>query len=277
MFPQTDEKGRLRRQHARRAIALALESKWEEAVAINRQILELFSDDVDALNRLGKALTELGRYGEARESYTKALQLSPSNDIARKNILRLSQLHEAEPAKKAKVDPHIFLEESGKTTVVPIYNSAPGSVLAKASAGDPLQMNPKNGHLEVLAAGGQYLGELGPKLAVRLINLMNGGNRYAAAVAGHGDSGLKIIIKEIYQHPSQSGRPSFPPHIEETFRPYLRDIVRRYELDEEEAAPEPRRSSPSWGEGEATDTGIISLNEEEQVEEAQQLDEEDAE
>ncbi|MBI4297116.1 MAG: tetratricopeptide repeat protein [Chloroflexi bacterium] len=274
MYPVMEDKGKLRREQSRRAISLALQNRWDEAAALNRKILGLFPEDVDTYNRLGKALMELGRYREAREAYAKALEISPSNDIARKNIQRLSQLREAEPTKEAKVDLRFFLEESGKASVAPICNPAPAEVLAQVSPGDPLRLRPKKGRLEVLTAPGQYLGEVEPKLSVRLLNLMKGGNRYAAASAGCGENGLKVIIKEMYQHPSQSGRPSFPPRIEETTRPYLRDIVRRYELEESEIH-DPASPSHQWGEAEATYAGIASLSEEEQMEEETQRSEEE--
>ncbi|HJW88869.1 MAG TPA: tetratricopeptide repeat protein, partial [Dehalococcoidia bacterium] len=64
-YLQEDE-ARLRRLRAREAIALAMQSRWEEALEANRAIIEAFPTNVDAYNRLGRALMELGRYPEAR-------------------------------------------------------------------------------------------------------------------------------------------------------------------------------------------------------------------
>ena len=58
IFPE--ERLRARRRLTERAIALAMASRWEEAAKVNRELLELVPDDVDAQNRIGKALTELG-------------------------------------------------------------------------------------------------------------------------------------------------------------------------------------------------------------------------
>ena len=41
------------------AVNLALEGEWQRATEVNRAILKLFSDDVEAMNRLVKALIEL--------------------------------------------------------------------------------------------------------------------------------------------------------------------------------------------------------------------------
>ena len=80
---QAEYRSRIRREKSKEAIAMAMENRWEDATGVNRSIIELFPDDIEAYNRLGKALFELGRYDEARTAFTKALELSPSNTIAR--------------------------------------------------------------------------------------------------------------------------------------------------------------------------------------------------
>ena len=55
-----------------------------------------------------------------------------------------------------------------------------------------------------------YLTEIAPKLGLRLSRLIEGGNSYVAAIASLSDGSVRVIIREIYQHPSQQGRPSFP-------------------------------------------------------------------
>ena len=120
-YQQTDDRARVRRQRADRAIKLAMASQWQEAAQENQAILQLFPRDVDAHNRLGKALTELGRYGDARTAYQRALELDGNNAIARKNLQRLQALGEAAPPPvdggRQKVDPDLFIEETGKTGV----------------------------------------------------------------------------------------------------------------------------------------------------------------
>ena len=44
----TEDKARLRRDKAKEAIALALESRWEEALALNREIVAESPKDVEA-------------------------------------------------------------------------------------------------------------------------------------------------------------------------------------------------------------------------------------
>jgi len=92
MVYQTDELARLRRQRSEQAIKAALQSRWDEAVQLNQQIIELTQGrDGDAFNRLGRALMAIGRYRDAREAYGRALQIDPTNQIARKNYASLQQ------------------------------------------------------------------------------------------------------------------------------------------------------------------------------------------
>ena len=53
---------RLKQQRSKEAIALAMQGRWQEAVDINKEIIEDFPDDVDTCNRLGRAYMELGAY-----------------------------------------------------------------------------------------------------------------------------------------------------------------------------------------------------------------------
>ena len=92
MVHDKEEQARLIRQASRQAIALAIEGRWREAVEANKGILESFPNDVDTLNRLGRAHIELGEYAEARSAYTRAKELDPYNSIADKNLRRLAHL-----------------------------------------------------------------------------------------------------------------------------------------------------------------------------------------
>src|SRR5579884_4465370 len=88
----SEDRLRQKQQRADRAINLAMQNRWAEAADLNRELIQEFPKDVDAHNRLGKALMELGRYREARDAYAEALRLDPMNSIAQKNLARLEKL-----------------------------------------------------------------------------------------------------------------------------------------------------------------------------------------
>ncbi len=236
VFYQLSEKAKIRRQRTNEAIALAMQSQWDEAIAVNKSIIEIFPDDADAYNRLGKALTQLGRYAEARDAYSHALEIEPNNGIAKKNIDRLAHLREAEaePRNGRQVSSHLFIEETGKADVADLYRLAPRKVLVKIAAGDPVHLEAKGQSLTVESVDGEYIGEVEPRLGLRLIKLVQGGNRYTAAIVGVGEKGGKVMIKEVFQHPSQAGRPSFPARAADGFRPYVKDSMMKYEREDDE-------------------------------------------
>lgn len=244
-YHQEDKETRLRRRLSGKAVDLAVQGRWEEAEAVNRNIIEKFPSDVEAYNRLGRALTELGDFAQAKQAYLKALALAPSNSIARKNLARLTSLPEGGKHRKAswfrvqarKVAPEFFTTEMGKGGVVNLCNLASGEVLVKMGLGDEVQLSVKEQHLIVESAYGEYLGEVEPKHALRLIKLIKGGNRYAAAILSYGENEVQVVIREVYQHPSHVGRPSFPVQATERLRSYIKESLlrRKFIIDEAEA------------------------------------------
>jgi tetratricopeptide (TPR) repeat protein len=226
---QTEATTRARRQRVDAAIQLAMESRWEDALEANKAILALFPDDTDSYNRLGKALMELGRLNEAKKAYKRTLELDPLNQIARKNLERVQAMAKtgAQP-EASRLDPGLFIEEMGKTGVTTLRGAAP-ETLAKLQAGDVVQLRVNGGVLEVETPGGEHIGQVEPKLGLRLVKLIEGGNQYAAAVASLNDSQCRVIIKETFQHSSQVGRPSFPTtSLPEGHRPYTKESLLRY-------------------------------------------------
>jgi tetratricopeptide (TPR) repeat protein len=233
-----EEKARLKKQWTDLAIQQALASQWEEAVVTNRNILNLFPSEPDAYNRLGKAYSELGQYAEARQAYSQTLKYSPNNTIAKKNLDRLALLQE-EPVQShtgvERIDPRLFIEETGKTGTTDLINLAPPSVLAKVAVGDKVQLH-VNGHsLIVRNALGEDIGQIEPRLANRLINFMEGGNRYAAAILSMENGQIRLIIREEYQPPSMFGKVSFPSQGGgDTIRAYIKDSMLRYDREDDD-------------------------------------------
>lgn len=247
---QEEEKARLRQRLSKEAVDLALQGRWEEAEAINRSILEQFPPDAETYNRLGRALTELGDLDGAKEAYHKALELAPENTIAKKNLTRLTSLSESMAALDAsaqksaaakgtarRVALDLFMTETGKAAVVSLRKLAPAEVLAKMAFGDHVHLEPKGQHLLVKSEDGEYLGEVEPKQGSRLVQLMEGGNRYDAAILNVAEGKAQVVIKETYQHPGKAGRPSFPVRAEEHLRTRIKEsLLRRGTVGDENEA-----------------------------------------
>ena len=238
MPDREEDKARLRRKASQEAISLAMQSRWQEAVAVNQSIIELFPTDIDAYNRLGRAFMELGEFAKAKEAYGQALGLDPYNSIAQKNLQRLSLLSESQVSVKEErreVSPNLFIGEMGKAGVVNLHNLAPREALARMAAGNQVQLTVKGQQLIVENDDGEYLGLVEPPHGFRLARLIEGGNKYTAAIVSINNDSARVIIREIFQHPSQIGRLSFPVKAVEGFQPHVRDTLLRHEAVEEEA------------------------------------------
>jgi tetratricopeptide (TPR) repeat protein len=223
------ERVKPRALYAEEAIQLALESNWQEAVTINRTILDTYGPDEDAYNRLGKALSELGRLEEALEAYGETLKLNPLNVIAQKNQRKLSAMLE-QPARvegvHGSVDVDLFAEEPGKSALT-VLSKPSGGVLVQVAPGDPVELDKVGGVLHATTARGVALGDVEAKISRRLIPLIETGNRYTAAVARAEDDRIEIMIREVVQSPENARKSSFPiaRGKREEFRPYAKESL----------------------------------------------------
>lgn len=216
---------KLKRDLSRDAIDLALKGEWERATEVNRAILELFADDVEAMNRLGKAYMELGKYDDARDVLGNVARITPYNNIAKKNLARLESLGRSptgtKQGRKAGSVPHMFIEESGKSGTTVLRKTAPSETIARIAPNDPANLVVGNSNLNVYSRDGEYLGQVEPKLGQRLVRLMCGGNEYDAAIVSVNQLGMSVIIRETYRHSSLQNVCSFPSKTKEEHRVYL--------------------------------------------------------
>ena len=238
---QSEDRQRMRRLRTEKAIQLAMQNKWQEAADVNRQILEHFPEDVDTLNRLGKALMELGQFAESRDQYARATKADPSNGIAAKNLVRLTKLAEEAAASPVavvpqaqRVDPSVFIEESGKTAVTDLVDRASFHQIATLTAGDKLTLKVEGGIVRLIGPGDVVVGQLEPKVAQRVMRLVEAGNRYSAAITSIDEQHVRVIIREEHRDPSMRSRPSFPTQSGPEIRPYTRDSSFRTDLDDED-------------------------------------------
>ncbi len=229
MKTDTGEHLKPRSQYADDAVQLAISGKWDEAVKLNKFIVESFGADEETQNRLGKALAELGKLKEAKAAYEAALKLNPMNSIAKKNAARINTLlHQKEGLKVGgtRVDLNLFVEEMGKTVITTLESTSP-DICTKVAAGDIAELRIDGDGISAETSRGVRLGLLEAKLARRLIKFMRGGNRYQAGVTSCEGSTVKLIVRETYQDTHFAGKPSFPMKRkrEVEFRPYTKESL----------------------------------------------------
>ena len=230
MKTDTTEHLKPRSQYAEDAVQLAIAGKWDEAVKLNKFIIDSFGADEETQNRLGKGLSELGKLKEAKASYEAALKLNPMNSIAKKNAARINALlHQKEGLKVGgtRVDLNLFVEEMGKTVITTVDTPASPDICSKVAAGDVAELKIEGDGVVAETSRGVRLGSLEAKLARRLIKFMRGGNRYQAGVTSCDGNVVKLIVRETYQDPHFAGKPSFPMRRkrEVEFRPYTKESL----------------------------------------------------
>jgi tetratricopeptide (TPR) repeat protein len=226
----TTEHLKPRSQYGEDAVQLAIAGKWDEAVKLNKFIVENFGADEETQNRLGKALSELGKLKDAKAAYDAALKLNPMNSIAKKNAARINALlHQKEGLKVGgtRVDLNLFVEEMGKTVITTIDTPPSADICSKVAAGDVAELRAEGDGIVAETSRGVRLGLLEAKLARRLIKFMRGGNRYQAGVTSCEGNLVKLIVRETYQDPHFAGKPSFPMRRkrEVEFRPYTKESL----------------------------------------------------
>lgn len=224
---ETDRIVKPRALAAEEAIQLALESRWAEAVLVNRRIIEQHGPDEEVLNRLGKSLAETGEVDEAIASYRQTLEINSLNIIAPKMIRKLQALQASASGvegSNSAIDIDLFTEEPGRTGRTQVTAPAE-AVAAGVIAGDMVELLPEGAKLLARTARGVDLGSIESKLARRLLPLMATGNRYEAAVARIDGNKLELMIRETMQSQENARKTSFPiarGTRRDDFRPYAK-------------------------------------------------------
>lgn len=238
------EPGVRTRAFADRAVQAALEADWTRAVDLNTRIIEANADDLEARNRLGRALLETGKLEEAKASYAEVLKAEPNNPIAIRNIARLATLIEHKTKinmTKSKTQPRLFIEDMGKTGILRLINPAPAHIVAKYSPGAEAELRERDGLIAVHARDGELLGFLEPKVGRRLLDLINTGNQYVVAVVSNDQQNPRVAIRETLQSPENAQRISFPGHhrpAETKERAYIKGNFFRFGSEDEEGDEE---------------------------------------
>ncbi len=259
-----DERQRLRKQMTDQAVRLAVNSRWQEAANLNRDIIRLFGDEADAYNRLGKAVSELGQIAEARKAYGRAIELDATNTIARRNLDRLASMKDTAAAATApsQLDTRLFVEETGTATVAHLQATDPANS-GLLDAGDVVELRVQGNAVNVHTVKGEYIGMVEPRIGLRLSRMMTAGNQYAAALVTAADD-IKVMIRETFQHPSMIGKVSFPQSRNADVRAYTRRGLLRKEMEDIEYGDdevEDEEETEGWSEtGEGSDNRGVDID-----------------
>ncbi|NQW16467.1 MAG: tetratricopeptide repeat protein [Chloroflexi bacterium] len=216
------------------AVAHALNGQWSDATQANRKLIALNPLDVEAHNRLGKALAASGNIQDAIAAYSRVIELDPYNKIAQRYLTRLEAAGKDGNLTEISGAAIEMARVSGSTTgsaiVTRLVRTAGPDVTGGSAVGDQLKLEPSPAGIRVSTTNGKYLGVVNPKLSVRLARLVMKGSRYDAFVAHVTDDDFRVNIVESFKHPSMMNVISFPAQYVEHDEPITE--IDRYDLSE---------------------------------------------
>ena len=196
-----------------KAIQAMLLGDWKNATLLNKALLNDNPNDIDTLNRLAYAFTILGRIKDAKSTYRKVLKLDILNQIAIRNIKKLTDFGPRQIAKSIssiKGVNNTFLEETGKTKIISLVNTAQPKIIALLKTGQPVIISVKRSKIFIQDHNKQYLGVLPDDIGRRLIKLIKGGNAYTACIKSATEHNVAVFIKEVKRAARYKNQPSFP-------------------------------------------------------------------
>lgn len=191
------------------AIQIALTGDWEHAILLNEELLRDDPKDIDTLNRLAFAYTALGKLKEAKDTYQKVLDIDSANPIAQKNLKKLTNISATQINIPKSISTNMFLEESGKTKIVTLVNTAPAQVLRTLQVGQTVHLCIKRLKIFVQDEHKTFIGMLPDDLSNRLIKFMEGGNEYEAYIKAAEGLSVVIFLKESKRAAKFKNQPTF--------------------------------------------------------------------
>lgn len=199
--------------NTQQAIDAALDQRWKEALTINKKIIKLDPQNVDALNRQARAFMELGKTNLAKKYYSQALKYDPYNPIAQKNLKIMRSFKSNGQISswncKDRLSPSLFLQEPGKTKMVNLLNVAEPQKLSQAYCGMKVTMATKNRRVSIIDTNGNYLGVLPDDISHHLFRLTKGGNKYELFIKSISVNSLSVLIKETFRSKRFRNQSSF--------------------------------------------------------------------
>jgi len=196
-------------ESAQLAIQAALAGKWEEAIEINKKILKEDPQDIDSLNRIARAYAEIGNIDKAKATAKKVLKLDLFNTIAAKSLKKWKGVRSGDSIRSKTTSAEAFLEEPGKTKIVPLLHLGDKITIASLDSGDELDIKPHGHRIALATLDGKYVGKLPDDLSARLRMLIKHGNEYQVLIKSIEPTCVRVFIRETKRTPKLADTNSF--------------------------------------------------------------------
>jgi tetratricopeptide (TPR) repeat protein len=197
---------------AQQAIHAALSGDWKTAISLNLTILKTNPEDIDSMNRIAKAYSEINKIAEAKKYAHKVIKLDPFNQIALKSLSRWGKAKQNNSVATTDIhgDPSAFLEEPGKTKIINLINLGSSDVLETLNNADEVKISAYTHKVCITTLDGKYIGKLPDDLSARLRTLVKGGNVYKVFVKSVEKELIRVFIREVKRGGDYLNTPSFP-------------------------------------------------------------------
>jgi len=222
----------------------ALAQNWQVAIQINKKILEHEPENIDALNRLGYALSKNGKFTQAKQAFEKVLAIDPYNRIAEGNIKKIPSLRKNNINQcTGAMSPLLFLEDPGKTKIIDCVNAAPSAILSTLTCGQELLLKPKKHGIDLKDLANRYVGALPDDMAYKIGKFMEAGNEYTVHIKRVTKSCVSIFIREIKRGKRFISQPSFTASI--NYMPSTKEESDAHEKPSVQATGEEEELTPN--------------------------------
>ncbi len=195
----------------RLAISAALTGNWGEAIELNKQIIKENTENTSALNRLGIAYLKTQQPQNAKKAFLKVLEIDQFNTIAKTNLKKATPRYLSEYQSATPLSNHTFsfIEESGKSKVIPLTNIGEPQVVANLFTGLVIELRPAARKIKAVTSTGEYIGSLPDDISVHLFKLIKAGNKYQALIKSADTTNVSVFVKELKRAKRFISTPSF--------------------------------------------------------------------
>jgi tetratricopeptide (TPR) repeat protein len=191
------------------AIKAAVSKNWNEAISLNEKILETYPDDISTLNRLGIAYSMIGKSKKAEEKFKNVVLIDPHNQIAKNNLTRLKS-NKTSGLLNPFTQTVSFIEEPGKSKVVPLVNQAEPKIFSTLNIGEPVELGHCKHKVKVVDQKDIFVGYLPDNISHRLLQLIKAGYKYKTVMKSVNPKSPQVFIAETHASKRLKGVPSFP-------------------------------------------------------------------
>lgn len=135
----------------KKAIKLALQENWDDAIKTNIELLDISPQDIKAKIRLGRAYLQTKDFTKASKLFKEVLEIDPINKIAKKN-------YELAKSKKTQTNVKVqnsrsLVKEPGTTTEAKATLEAPRITANTFSYGEKLELKILKSRINLVAEG----------------------------------------------------------------------------------------------------------------------------